>query len=712
MESRGFDSSRLLLIMVILCTLCAAGATAYTLYAYIKAARQEASSVENTDRESLQQGIATINATLQALVKLATKLADQAGTTVGNRAAYDALCVEMQTVLKEHSEINSLSASYEPYMFDPTQRLHSVQYARAREGSSLVQTSLETWYDYTIAKWYIAAKTKTPAWIDPLYDASIEKAVTSYIVPFFVRNPETNEKTCAGVFAVDIAVDYLDNLVESFVLHKNSYAMLVTHGGIILAHPSDKYAQHSKTIFDLATEPGYKAFILLGNKIARDTRGELTFTIEDNFYKRCRAIFGSIPKVHWTLVIIGPAALDAIPTTEIRHLLINLVLALMFLCSCISALFCVVWGTTQRALWLATSLCAFFIGLAMCIVWIFCLISVENHASHANIIDSPIALSRFFYLQNKTNALFYKNQVHFIPTGLYLYTVTLDTTSPTMSTNGHIWQKFDLTKDADLVKEVIIFNATEQSFEKVYDVTKDGIQTIGWRFHATIKGNFDYIRYPFDQQNLIFELGNKNYADDVILVPDFAAFTGMRSPHSEIDPSTSTAPWIINSTYSFYELTNFNTDFGIKEYTHQTDFPTLCFNIAVSRDFIYPFMAGMLPIAIIFLVAFSILLIIGLSDKGNSLASLILSLCSGLFFATILSHQTFQRTVESSRLTYFEYFYFLIYAIILIITIDGLLYALDKGGILIDYRQNSIARFIFWPVVFAACLVVTLIFFY
>jgi hypothetical protein len=700
----------LLQVLFITCAVLAAGITAYTSYRYIITALREASAVENANKKSLRQTMTVVDDTLRVLMKVTAQLADQAGGVIGNEAAYKTLCTDMQKALEENSGIDSISASYAPYAFDPAERLHSVQYARGKSG--VARTTLETWYDYTNTAWYTAAKTTRPQWLDPLYDASLRKAVTTYVVPIFKYDRENHTKEFIGVFAIDIGVDYLDTLVESTLLQKNSYLILVTRSGMILAHPTDEYAQQGKTLFDLASTPGNKAFISLGNKIARVSDGSMTFTIQNALYKRCKAIFSTIPHMNWVLIIVGPEKADVIPTMEIRHLLIHLMLALIALCTGIAALAFGLYHGTPRALWLTASACALFILTGICTIWAFGIISVEDHLYHTNIVDSEIALNQFLGLQKKTNPVFYKHDTRFIPTGLYLYNVTLETTNPNMTVNGHIWQKFDVTRDADLVKELVVFNAMEQSFDKVYDTIEGNTQIIGWRFSAKIKGNFDYTRYPFDQQNLVFALGHKDYVKNVILVPDFAAFTGMRSAHAEIDPSTNTTPWRISSTYSFYELTHFDTNFGIKDYTHQTDFPTLCFNISVRRDFLYPFLASVLPIAIILLVAFSILIIIGLSKQNTDLASLELSLCSGLLFATILSHQTFQRSVEASQLTYFEYFYFWVYTLIILITINGLLYSLNRGGFFINYNQNIIARLIFWPVTMGMFLVTTLLFFY
>jgi uncharacterized membrane protein YphA (DoxX/SURF4 family) len=546
-------------------------------------------------------------------------------------------------------------------------------------------------------------------WIDPMYDASLDKNVITYVIPMFAYDQKTRSKKFSGVFALDFILDYLGTLVSSFNVQKESYAILVTRNALILSHPSEEYVKKGMTLFDLTSIQGNKAFIRLGNLIARTPHGEMIFTIPGSLHNTYKAIFNTLSYAGWSLIIVGPEKENFIPNTYIRRLLTHIVFSLLLFFIFLTTLICKIYVGRTQALWLTSSICALLIFVSICTIWFFDSISTENQLSHSNIIDSEITLNRFLFLHKKTNPQLYKQDIHFIPTGLYLYEVTLETTNPIMTVHGHIWQKYNIKKDASLEKSVIIFNAIEQSFEKVYEYTHDNINTIGWRFHAKIKGNFEYTKYPFDQQNLILVLGHKDYTKAIILTPDFDAFTGIHKPNPEIDPMANTGPWTIASTYSFYELTHFSTDFGIKDYNQQTDFPTLCFNIAVHRNFVYPFMRSFLPIVIILLVAFAILLIIGLSEKNTKLAQMILSLCSGLLFATLLAHQTFQRSVESSRLTYFEYFYFIVYGIILLITINGLLYSLNRGRFFINYL---IVRIMYWPFVLSILLIITLIFFY
>jgi hypothetical protein len=134
--------------------------------------------------------------------------------------------------------------------------------------------------------------------------------------------------------------------------------------------------------------------------------------------------------------------------------------------------------------------------------------------------------------------------------------------------------------------------------------------------------------------------------------------------------------------------------------------------IRIRRQFVYPLTASALPVIIILFVVFSIVLLTGLATHQASLATEIIKLTSSIFFATAVAHQTFQRSLQSPVITYFEYFYFIIYGIILFTVINGLLYAYNRGGMLIMWHNNFIPRLAYWPITLLLSLGLTLWFFY
>lgn len=698
-------------IFLCICSAFSGALVIYTTYHYVHTAQTESHSIQKANRDSLYQSIQSVEKTFRVFMKIGLQLAEQAGNAVGDPAGYAMFMNELKKTLDDNDNIYTVSASYAPYVFNQDIKLHAIQYTNDPSGEITYQ-ALEGSYDYTVTQWYTAGVLE-PAWVEPIYDASIDKTVFTYVAPMYMYNSKKETREFCGIFALDFTLDFLDDIVSSLPLHSTSYAILTTRNGLILAHPIDEVAQKNETLFDLARMPGNKAFINLANLIARTDQGETTFTIPGSLYTDYKAIFSSLTMADWIFIIVGPKKEGFVPTIEIRHLLIKMVLSILFFCIFLTLLACRAYTGNIISLWFSISIITILILLCIGTIWTFDAFSNENKLRHTTLIDSNIAMNRFFSVQKKIHPILYKQDIHFILTGIYIYSLSLETTTSIMSLYGYIWQKYNVKKDASIQnKEVSILNAIDQKFDKVYEYTKDNVTTIGWRFSTKIKGNFDYFRYPFDQQNLILMLTSKDYTADIILVPDFSAFTGLSSPTADIDQNINTVPWSIDSTYAFYDLTKFDLNFGIKNYNRQTDFPNLCYDISASRDFFYPFIRSILPVLVIVLAAFFLLVIISLSEKGNKLAATILSLTSGLLFAAILSHQTFQRVVESSRVMYLEYFYFIVYGTIILITINGILYALDKGGFLINYYNNVIARLLYWPCIVTIFFIITLIFFY
>jgi hypothetical protein len=281
-----------------------------------------------------------------------------------------------------------------------------------------------------------------------------------------------------------------------------------------------------------------------------------------------------------------------------------------------------------------------------------------------------------------------------------------------ITVSGQVWQKYDRAKYPDLKPHVLFLNATEQTTEKDSSTFKGTLETVGWWFKATFPTNFNYLKYPFDEQEIVITLGHKDFESNIILTPDFEAYLSSESSTPEINPAVHSSQWIIKQTYSFYELTTFQTDFGIEDYAGQKGYPTLNFGIRIRRQFVYPLTASALPVATILFVVFSIVLLTGLAAHHASLATEIIKLTSGIFFAAVVAHQTFQRSLQSPVVTYFEYFYFLCYGIILFTAINGLLYAYDRGGFLINTHNNIIPRLLYWPITLLLGLGLTVWFFY
>lgn len=614
----------------------------------------------------------------------------------------------LNEIMSKNKILTSCGIVYAPYMYSANEKLLSRRIVRM--GEELLVYSMESKEDYTNTEWYRRAQSGKSFWSDPFLDEISKELIVRYSVPFFLENPSTHEQEFAGVNNVAISVYELNNFVMEISLEKKTYAMLIHENGTILAHPSDELLSQEKKLSDLARQPGKKSLLVLYNELKKRDEGEL---ILDHYQKNksFHVVFQKIPMTPWFLILMRLQDGNFIYSHEMRQLVTMLLLLIILFLIAVFSFVCLFCCSGIRAAWLTSSCCAFLLLIAIAFIWALDITSNIPNKNYLNVVDTELSLDRFFFLQRKTNPLIYKKQAHMIPTGIFLTSFDVGSDSD-ININGYVWQKYDRTKNITEEPGVVIFNAIDQSFEKIYTATKNSIETIGWRFRATFKENFNYLKYPFDEQEVIISLGHKDYLANTILIPDFDAFSLSETLKPEIDPNTSTGQWIVKQTSSFYQLTDFATNFGIQGYNRQKGFPNLAFAVSIRRKFVYPLTASALPVSIILVVVFSIVLFTGLTKSRMFLPTDIIKLTSSIFFGAAVAHQTFQRTLQSPVITYFEYFYFLIYIIILLTAVNGMLYGYNRGGVLISAYNNLIPRLFYWPITLLLSLLLTLYFFY
>ncbi|MDP4181851.1 MAG: hypothetical protein Q8942_12250, partial [Bacillota bacterium] len=97
---------------------------------------------------------------------------------------------------------------------------------------------------------------------------------------------------------------------------------------------------------------------------------------------------------------------------------------------------------------------------------------------------------------------------------------------------------------------------------------------------------------------------------------------------------------------------------------------------------------------------------------GNFDFSCLLAACAGLLFSVILAHIDLRGNFKVQQIMYIEYFYMILYIAILMVVVDGYLFAISKGIWFIEYKNNLIPKYLFWPIVLTMLLVITIFAFY
>ncbi len=89
----------------------------------------------------------------------------------------------------------------------------------------------------------------------------------------------------------------------------------------------------------------------------------------------------------------------------------------------------------------------------------------------------------------------------------------------------------------------------------------------------------------------------------------------------------------------------------------------------------------------------------------------VIATCAALFFVVLLAHVQVREQFAGSGLVYIEYFYLIMYIVILGTALNAYYFSLEDSRTtkLITYKDNFIAKVVFWPIVLWMMAIVTLI---
>ncbi len=332
---------------------------------------------------------------------------------------------------------------------------------------------------------------------------------------------------------------------------------------------------------------------------------------------------------------------------------------------------------------------------------------VLNDADVASVREAQISVSQ------STNI----DPPIFIPTGVFIQSMEFTSANNVVIT-GYIWQRYSNDIPADISRGFVMPEGDKIDGTEVYRVKQGNEEVIGWYIQTTLRQTFDYARYPFDRQDIWLRLWHKDFARNVILVPDFAAYGGNWELFNRmgLERDFVLERLALERTYFNYHFNSYSTNFGINNYIGQNNFPELYFNVGVRREVLDAFVAYLIPMIILILMAFGVQFIVTqiaekMSMYGISTIGLI-GYYASLFFIGILAHLDIRRTLNAPGVVYLEYFYFALYTILLLQTINSIVFTVSDKFHFVEYEDNLYPKVIFFPVTLGIMFVVTAIIFF
>lgn len=388
-----------------------------------------------------------------------------------------------------------------------------------------------------------------------------------------------------------------------------------------------------------------------------------------------------------------------------HHTRIAFISSLILLITCCAALATRAYKGYRRSLWVLAAVYSLAVALAIATMWHIEL-SYQTFKQHDNIIETPADAQDFIAKHKAAHPSIYQAEHHIVPSGLLTYAIEVKPNDDARI-QTYAWSRFNNALDTKVMTPFKLANRERMLTPNTYQQDNETIMV--WNSTATIPQSFDFKKYPFDKQEIEIDMYHPNYIQNVILVPDLESYDA-RFKHPQLRGDLILSRWEVDDAYYYYRLSKTPTDFGIKGNQQTNNFPYLRFVVEVHRNIINPLISTLLPILIILFILFSVLLVVATIDTHTSLPSIV-ALLSGLFFATLVSDQTFDKTINAPSITYFKSFYYIAYVLIFLVSVNCFLYLFRHIRIL-QYDKNLCARLLFWPCVSTIFYLVTIYFFY
>jgi hypothetical protein len=298
-----------------------------------------------------------------------------------------------------------------------------------------------------------------------------------------------------------------------------------------------------------------------------------------------------------------------------------------------------------------------------------------------------------------------------IPTGFFLQSMKFLNANEVLIT-GYIWQNISSLGTWKDFPEFSFPDPKETTIEKVYMNKDTGV--IGWHFKTTLQQQFDYSRYPFDREDVWIRLLSNNSAEKV-LVPDFDSYNSLipeRLPG--LGHSFVLDGWKPQKTFFSYRVNSYDTNIGLGNVTN-SNAPEFHFNVDVKRDLESTSNSDLLLITVVLILLYAILTMI---TKGESKIHFgfsshgVLGYCTSILFTLIIAHSSLKARIPIGGIIYLEYFYFVMYIAILVISLNSIAFASNRSIPFIDAKDNMYVKVLYWPVIMGILLFITFLKFY
>ncbi len=653
---------------------------------------------------------------------------------------------ELATLFKERKpvEVAGLGVAFLPYRFNQDEKLYA-PYITERDGKQKL-IKIEDVYDYTKPEHkFFHRGLKSAGFREPYYGLASGRIIVEYTMPFYYHGSDKKQGPSGIAYATQ-NLEHLKHVLSTLFLGKSGYWFILSKKGRFISHPQDQRSKKQETIFDLAKTLNNDALAQAGKKIIEQ---------EQVFFEYDNEITGSpswlfsepIDGTPWSIVgVFDKNELDINPSV-LRHNLIYPAIAFLFFIIMLTFfLMSQVSFDISTRWWIASFIISF--ALALLMMWIWRATHLYPSYRYETAYDVNNKLDLYTYLKKALSRLegipklkgdtkgeddqnnvvsdtslfersrdvlregFYNE--NFVPTGIFINNIQF-VASNQIQISAYVWQRFVDGLHDDIGRGPLFPQATDITMNEISRIRDGKTETILWELFATLNQFLRFDRYPFDTKALRIQMWHRYVKKNLILTPDMNAYQ-LINPRSlpGIDDDVYLPGWSLLETHFGYKQVNYTSNFGtysvgpfgVYQATDKSEVPELYFDILVMRHLVDTLVADLLPIAVIAFLLFLILL------TSVQLGYSVIAATASVFFATVVAHVRFRERIPQAQIVYFESFYFIMYFAILLVLFVTILYQLGLPVPFIRYRDNLIAKVLYWPVVFTALVLITMVYLY
>lgn len=619
---------------------------------------------------------------------------------------------EIQQILEDTGAIYdgfvAIGAAFEPYALDEKLRLFAPYIVHLEGGYKTVR--LDAYYDYYGQKaddtcltnnWYQCARRHESTWLPLRFDEISNAWVVQYVQALRVNGKLLGYVNLSlNIEDIDQLVDKFDTGDEGYVIIFDSELRQIYHS----LHPNTHNAlSHAfKEVFPTVAKADIKELSVqelyqVPNEVT-DVLSYLDLSLVEN--------------TSWTIAVVIEREFFAhhelksnIPTIatfiEDNHHIVTFIVVLTFICWTALGTSLLQDGFQGRVWWSALFITTSFV-CGILYIWVEQQMSELDAIYGTEVITNEADLREFVKQYSKTSLRAHKEPPIFIPTGVALQSMKLDNDN-NLKLTGYVWQRFMLANNFEIERGVVFPESSGTQMELVYDETANGYHTLGWSFETVIPEHFEYETYPFDKQLVWLRIWPKEYLEHVILIPDINSYDNMNTGNRPgLEKDFTVGGWRVERSFFDIRENNFNSNMGIANRANKNEAPELHFNIAISRNFIDPFVSYLFPVIIVLLMLYAVLLTNSKDETRIGLIGFnaleVLASASALFFVALLAHVELRSHIGANELIYMEYFFIIAYIMILIVSVNSILFSWGFKITIIQYQDNNIPKLLYWPV--------------